>query len=59
LEIYIWVAISGLGGIEAKRGLDKNFPQLASNGKQARAPGYTLRRWAGASEDASISDLCE
>ena len=30
LEIYIWVAMRGLGGIEVKRGLDKNFPQVAS-----------------------------
>ena len=29
LDIYIWVAMRGLAGIEAKRGLDKNFPQVA------------------------------
>jgi hypothetical protein len=30
LDIYIWVAMSGLGAIEVKRGLDKNFAQVAS-----------------------------
>lgn len=32
LEVYIWVAISSLGEIEEKRGIDKNFAQAASNG---------------------------
>jgi hypothetical protein len=30
LEVYFWIAISGLEGIEVKRGIDKNFPQVAS-----------------------------
>jgi hypothetical protein len=30
LEVYFWIAISGLEGIGVKRGIDKNFPQVAS-----------------------------
>jgi hypothetical protein len=29
-EIYIWVVIRSFGEIGVKRGIDKNFPQVAS-----------------------------
>jgi hypothetical protein len=44
LEIYIWVAISSLRGIEVKRGLDKNFPQVASRAGFSRRPTSRNKR---------------
>src|SRR5437763_17019474 len=44
LEIYIRVAMRGLEGIEVKRGLDKNFAQVAS--QSASQPLKTAKGWA-------------
>jgi hypothetical protein len=35
-ELYIWIVISGLGGIGVKRGLDKSFAQVASGVRALR-----------------------
>jgi hypothetical protein len=47
-----------LGGIEVKRGLDKNFPQLASI-KVPRKPTSRNKREKGASGKAEITPRYE
>jgi hypothetical protein len=47
LDIYIWVAMSGLAAIDATWGLDKNFAQIVRKGRIESLPAFGARAVGG------------